>query len=162
MELIKFIRLEHRLERHKLSFLAKLVQLLSFILFSSDVPGRCEIGERTYFCHRGLGVLLVAGTKIGKSCCIGVGCKTVRKFPYKEVAEIGDEVYLGPGCVIVGPVKVGKRAIIAANAVVTKSVPDYAVVGGIPARVIGSSRDLDYDVFENPQYLEGWASSMDV
>lgn len=160
MELIKFIRVEQWLQAHGLSPFAKLVQLLSFILFSSDVPVRCEIGQGTYFGHRGLGVLLVAGTKIGKNCCIGVGCKTVRKFPFKEVAEIDDEVYLGPGCVIVGPVKIGKRVIIAANAVVTKSVPDYAVVGGIPAKVIGSTRDLDYDPFKNPQHMAGWAPHM--
>jgi acetyltransferase-like isoleucine patch superfamily enzyme len=49
---------------------------------------------------------------------------------------IGDGAWLGEGCVILKGVKVGQRAVIGANAVVTKDVPSFAIVGGIPARVI--------------------------
>ena len=49
---------------------------------------------------------------------------------------IEDEVWIGEGAVILKGVTVGKRSVIAANAVVTKNVPPYTVVGGVPARFI--------------------------
>lgn len=49
---------------------------------------------------------------------------------------IEDGAWLGEGCVILKGVTVGQRAVIGANAVVTKDVPPFAIVGGIPARVI--------------------------
>ncbi len=49
---------------------------------------------------------------------------------------IGDNVWIGAGAVVVNGVRVGRDAIIAAGAVVTKDVPDFAVVAGVPARVL--------------------------
>lgn len=51
--------------------------------------------------------------------------------------EIGDYVFIGPRVIILPGVKVGKGAIVAAGAVVTKDVPELAIVGGIPAKIIG-------------------------
>lgn len=50
--------------------------------------------------------------------------------------NIEDGVWIGEGAVILKGVNVGTRAVIGANAVVTKDVPPYAIVGGVPARVI--------------------------
>lgn len=49
---------------------------------------------------------------------------------------IGNDVWIGAGAVILGGIKIGDGAIIAAGAVVTKDVPPYAVVGGVPAKLI--------------------------
>ena len=51
-------------------------------------------------------------------------------------ASVGNDVWVGAGAIILSGVKVGDGAIVAAGSVVTKDVPPYAIVGGIPARVI--------------------------
>ncbi len=58
-----------------------------------------------------------------------------KKLISKSVV-IEDECWLGEGCVILKGVTVGRRAVVAANAVVTKDVPPFSVVAGIPAKVI--------------------------
>lgn len=60
--------------------------------------------------------------------------------------EIGDFVFIGPRVIILPGVKIGRGAIIAAGAVVTKDVADFAIVGGVPAQVIGERKvkDLHY------------------
>lgn len=54
----------------------------------------------------------------------------------KKVTRIGNDVWIGHGAVIQAGVTVGNGAAIASNAVVTKDVPAYAIVGGVPAKVI--------------------------
>jgi len=58
--------------------------------------------------------------------------QTAPKIP----VEIGDDVWIGARAIILPGRKIGKGAIIGAGAVVTKDVPDYAVVGGNPAKII--------------------------
>jgi len=64
---------------------------------------------------------------------------------------IGDYVFIGPRAIILPGVTIGRGAVIAAGAVVTKDVPDFAFVGGVPAREIGRRRN------KHPQYRLGRA-----
>lgn len=57
-----------------------------------------------------------------------------------EAVKIGDYVFIGPRVIILPGVKIGYGAIIGAGAVVTKDVPDFAIVGGVPAKVIGERK----------------------
>lgn len=65
--------------------------------------------------------------------------------------EIGDHVFIGPRVIILPGVIVGEGAVIAAGAVVTKDVPDFAIVGGVPAQVIGERK------LKDPKYKLGRA-----
>lgn len=68
-----------------------------------------------------------------------------------EKVEIKDYVFVGPRAIILPGVTIGKGAVVAAGAVVTKDVPDFAIVGGVPAKVIGERKN------KNPNYKLGRA-----
>lgn len=57
--------------------------------------------------------------------------------------KIGDYCFIGPRVIILPGVKIGKGAVVAAGAVVTKDVADFAIVGGVPAKVIGERKNKD-------------------
>jgi len=57
-------------------------------------------------------------------------------YHYNEKVEIGNDVWIGTNVVITGGVRIGDGVVIAANSVITKNVPDYNIVGGVPARFI--------------------------
>lgn len=56
---------------------------------------------------------------------------------------IGDGTWIGTNVVIVGNVKIGKHCVIGANSVVTKDIPDYCIVAGVPCKII---KRYDFDV----------------
>lgn len=68
-----------------------------------------------------------------------------------EAVEIGDYVFIGPRAIILPGVKIGQGAVVAAGAVVTKDVPDFAIVGGVPAQIIGERK------LKDPNYRLGRA-----
>jgi len=63
---------------------------------------------------------------------------------------IGDYSFVGAGACILPGVSLGRGCLVAAGAVVTKSVPDFSVVQGNPAKVIGSTLDMDKKYFDDP------------
>ncbi|KKU10541.1 MAG: acetyltransferase (isoleucine patch superfamily) [Candidatus Woesebacteria bacterium GW2011_GWB1_45_5] len=69
----------------------------------------------------------------------------------EEPVEIGDYVFVGPRAIILPGVKIGKGAVVAAGAVVTKDVPEFTIVGGVPAKTIGERKN------KNPNYKLGRA-----
>ena len=57
--------------------------------------------------------------------------------------QIGEGVWIASGAIITGGVTIGNNSIVAAGSVVTKDVPDFSVVAGVPAQKIGDTRDLE-------------------
>lgn len=67
---------------------------------------------------------------------------------------IGDYSFIGTGALIMPGATIGKGCIIAPNAVVSGSIPDYAIVKGDPAQVVGDTRDFDRRFFRDPSIYD--------
>ncbi|TXH01667.1 MAG: acyltransferase, partial [Rhodocyclaceae bacterium] len=64
--------------------------------------------------------------------------------------EIGEYTFIGAGACVLPGVTIGKGSLISAGAVVSKSVPPYSIVAGNPAKVIGSTINMDSKYFSDP------------
>lgn len=108
----------------------------------------CEINfnaeiEEGFMLGHSVGVVIGGGVKIGrKTCvfsCVTIGGRNIRELEKSKDSRypvIGDEVIVFTGAKILGDVRVGNGATVAANAVVIHAVPDGATAAGVPARVI--------------------------
>lgn len=74
----------------------------------------------------------------------------------KGRVEIGDYSFVGAGACILPGVVIGKGCLISAGAVVNKSAPDFSVLHGNPARIIGNTFDLDKKFFDDPDVRESY------
>jgi serine O-acetyltransferase len=114
--------------------------LLSRALFRVQIGEAVTAGPGLMIPH---GNAVIDGrTTIGRNCTINpwvtIGLSNSRKLGFSpEGPTIGDDVHIGTGAKILGPVRIGDHARIGANAVVIHDVPANSSVAGIPARVIG-------------------------
>ena len=106
-------------------------------------PG-AKIGKNLFIDH-GMGVVIGETSEIGDNVTIyhnvtlggsSPSIDSERQRHEKRHPTIGNDVVIGSGAQIIGPVKVGNNARIAANAVVVKNVPENATMVGIPARAV--------------------------
>ena len=118
-------------------------------------PWNIEIGEHTSIGHRAY-LHAWAPLRIGNNVNLGTGVwiftgqHDIQSPDFASVVGpvvIEDYVYLGPRSIILMNVHVGEGAVVAAGSLVTKDVPPYAIVVGVPARVCGwRNRDLRYQL----------------
>ena len=93
-------------------------------------------GPGLYIQHRGT-ICVNGSARIGSNCRINVDVNIGTNMEKEEEAPIiGDNCFIGGGAKVIGDIKIGDNVIIAPNAVVVKDVPDNAVVGGVPAKII--------------------------
>lgn len=102
-------------------------------------PGLCLV-------HRGT-VVVSPLAKVGANCRIHPSTSI---GDYNGAPTLGDNVYIGPGAKLFGPITIGNNVAIGANAVVNSSVGDNCTIGGIPARVLSDKGALEQGVF--PQH----------
>ncbi len=127
------------------SRLARLLLRRYRFKFGIEIPFRTDIGPGFYIGHSG-GIVVTPEARIGRNCnlshdvTIGVSNRGERK----GAPAIGDNVYIGPGAKLFGGIHVGNDAAIGANCVVTRDVPERAVVVGVPGRVISLEGSAGY------------------
>ncbi|WP_277612593.1 serine O-acetyltransferase [Aequorivita vitellina] len=128
--------------------IAVLVEKLMHISTITWIGRRADIAPGFVIRHIG-GIIIGGKTKIGKNCEIRQGVTfggNLGKEKYGTTQPIlGDNILIGAGAKILGPIKIGNNCIIGANAVVVSDIPEDSVAGGIPARVL---RKVKY--MENP------------
>ena len=133
--IMKCIRLMQFLNRNKIPILPKVVQWFIRISCSADIPVNIQIGKNSVLKHNGLGVVLHEKASIAENVIImqnvTIGGRNGRGTP-----RIENNVFIGSGACVLGDITIGANAMIGANAVVIKNVPENAVVGGIPATVL--------------------------
>lgn len=117
------------------------------IITKIDIPFDVEIGRGFYIGHCGY-IVVNSHAKLGSYCNIspGVIIGEGGRGECRGVPKIGDRVYIGPGAKIFGPILIGDNVAVGANAVVCDDVPDDAVVGGVPAKILSYNGSKDFVV----------------
>jgi serine O-acetyltransferase len=134
---LAFHRLAHWLYRGELYFLARVINHFGRFLTAIDIHPGAEIG-RNFFIDHGfvvIGETAVVGDDVTIYQCVTLGgTNPTSGVGGKRHPTIGDGVIIGSGAQVLGPITIGERARIGANAVVTRDVPEGATMTGIPAR----------------------------
>ena len=133
----------------KFDLIARMISQFSRFLTGIEIHPKAKIGRNLFIDH-GMGVVIGETSEIGDNVTIyhmvtlGGISPSINSNEQREIKRhptLMDNVVVGSGAQILGPVIVGKNAKIGANAVVTKNVPEKAVMVGIPAKNVGTATD---------------------
>ena len=135
----------------KFHLVARIISQFSRFLTGVEIHPKANIGKNLFIDH-GMGVVIGETSEIGDNVTIyhmvtlGGISPSVNSNEQRNIKRhptLKDNVVVGSGAQILGPVTVGKNAKIGANAVVTKDVPENAVMVGIPAKNVGETSGSD-------------------
>ena len=139
-----FHRVANFFSTAKFHLIARIISQLSRFLTGIEIHPNAKIGKNLFIDH-GMGVVIGETSEIGDNVTIyhavtlGGSTPSIdseRQRHEKRHPTINDDVVIGSGAQIIGPVIVGKHARIAANAVVVKDVPENATMVGVPAKAV--------------------------
>ena len=145
---ITFHRFIHFLERLHIPFFPRFLSEINRWLTGLEIHPGAKIGPG-FFVDHGMGVVIGETTVIGKNCVLfhNVTLGGTGKHHGKRHPTLGDNVYIGTGATLLGPISVGDNVKIGANSfIVMRDVPSNCTVAGTPARIIkqdGMRCDMD-------------------
>jgi serine O-acetyltransferase len=137
--LLKIHRVAHWLWKRHVPVIPRALSLFNRVVFAAEVPHQARIGRNVKIWHSGLGTVIHPRAVIGDNVGIAQGVVIGGRSHFKDVPVIEDDVLIGAGAKVLGPIRVGRGAVIGANAVVLHDVPAGAMVGGIPAKILRRS-----------------------
>ena len=144
-----FHRIANFFHLAKFHLVARIISQLSRFLTGIEIHPGAKIGKNLFIDH-GMGVVIGETSEIGNNVTIyhmatlGGIAPSINSNNQRQVKRhptLGDCVVVGSGAQILGPVKIGTHAKVGANAVVTKDVPENAVMVGIPAKNVGTATE---------------------
>jgi len=138
--MLQIYRLSALLRRYGIPLLPRFLYLINRILFSVVLPPTVKLGRNVTFAYQGLATVVHARAVIGSNCYIGPNVIIGGRSGQHAVPEIGDDVFIGAGARILGPVKIGKGATVGAASLVLEDVIAGSTVVGAPARSIENAR----------------------
>ena len=148
---IFFHRIANFFSVGKFDLIARIISQFSRFLTGIEIHPKAKIGQNLFIDH-GMGVVIGETSEIGNNVTIyhmvtlgGISpsIKSEEQRDVKRHPTLENNVVVGSGAQVLGPVVVGRNAKIGANAVVTKDVPENAVMIGIPAKNINISDEQD-------------------
>lgn len=142
-------RLTHWLWGHDIKLPARLMSYLARWITGIEIHPASKIGKK-FFIDHGMGVVIGETSEIGDNVFIyhGVTLGGLSMKKGKRHPTIGDNVVIGAGAQVLGPVTVGKNSKIGSGSVVVQSVPEYSTVIGVPGRVVFSGISADHEDLE--------------
>ena len=144
-----FHRLANFFSIAKFDLVARIISQFSRFLTGIEIHPGAKIGKNLFIDH-GMGVVIGETSEIGNNVTIyhmvtlGGISPSINSNDQRHIKRhptLKDNVVVGSGAQILGPVVVGKNSKIGANAVVTKDVPENAVMIGIPAKNVGTATE---------------------
>ena len=151
-----FYRLTHRLWLLKLKWLSRFISMLARWITGIEIHPGAVIGRR-FFIDHGMGVVIGETAEIGDDCTlyhgVTLGGTTWKKG--KRHPTLGNNVVIGAGAKILGPIILGDDVRVGSNSVVVKSVDNAQTVVGVPARVLKDSK-------KQTDHFESYAVGTDV
>ena len=140
-----FHRIANFFAKAKFNLIARIISQFSRFLTGIEIHPNANVGKNLFIDH-GMGVVIGETSDIGDNVTIyhmvtlGGIAPSINSNNQRNVKRhptIQDDVVIGSGAQVLGPVTVGRCAKIGANAVITKDVPEKAVMVGIPAKNVG-------------------------
>ena len=126
-------RLRESARRYHVPGVNHALRLATTVLYGIEIGKDVELGDGVNFAHT-LGTVIGGTSKVGNRVKF-MGNNTVGTAKDNGCPVIEDDVVVGCGARILGPIRIGKGAFIGANAVVLTDVPAGAIASGIPARI---------------------------
>ena len=133
----------------KFNLVARIISQFSRFLTGIEIHPKAKIGKNLFIDH-GMGVVIGETSDIGDNVTIyhmatlGGISPSINSDKQREIKRhptLQDNVVVGSGAQVLGPITIGKNAKIGANAVVTKDVPENGVMVGIPAKNVGTASE---------------------
>jgi serine O-acetyltransferase len=152
-----FFRISHWFWTRKMFFAGRFISQTGRFFTGVEIHPGATIGRR-FFIDHGMGVVIGETAEIGDNVTLyhgvtlgGTTWKKVKRHP-----TIGNNVVVGTGAKILGPVKIGDNTRIGANSVVVSEIPSNSIVVGIPGKVVfrveGEKRiQMDSEFMPDPQ-----------
>jgi serine O-acetyltransferase len=140
-----FYRFSHAIWRRNFRFFARFISHLGRFFTGIEIHPAAKIGHRLFIDH-GMGVVIGETASIGDDVTIYHGV-TLGGTSWEDAIrhpQIGNNVIIGAGAQLLGPIKVGDNARIGSNAVVVKDVSEGATMVGIPARAVRSKEEKEH------------------
>ena len=134
-----FYRMNNRLWHWNLRWLARFFSTMARIFTGIEIHPGATIGRR-FFIDHGMGVVIGETTTIGDDCTLyhGVTLGGTSWSKGKRHPTLGNDVVVGAGAKVLGPITLANGSRVGSNAVVVKDVPESCTVVGIPGRVISN------------------------
>ncbi len=137
-----YYRVAHWCYAHKRFFLARMISQVGRAFTGIEIHPGAKIGHRLFIDH-GMGIVFGETTEIGDNCTIyhGVTLGGTGKEHGKRHPTLGDNVLIGAGTKVLGPVFIGDNVRIGSGSVVLKNLPTNCTAVGVPAEIVRVNTD---------------------